>query len=188
MNTVRSERLQYTPSFFARTSLLHLSETGTLTALKPHTSARENLGGFLLFAVEQGSGMVEICNRRYYLTSGDIAFIDCSKPYSHSTPAHFGNISSTDTYGKLSDYKGETPDSDSLEREVLENGLWTISWVHFNGLNMPDIYNKFLQENLFFILLMIIFPFFEIFTMSQMVIVTSGIWSLILNFAGYLHG
>ncbi len=147
MNTVRSERLQYTPSSFARTSLLHLTETGTLTALKPHTSSRENLGGFLLFAVEQGSGMVEICDHRYFMVPGDVAFIDCSRPYSHSTPAYFATIGSVDENGKLSDSKGEKLDSSSFKSRKLENCLWTISWVHFNGSSMPDIYNKFLQRS-----------------------------------------
>ena len=54
MQTVKSQRIQYTPSTLARSSLLHLSETGSLTALQPHTSARENLGGYLLLVVEAG--------------------------------------------------------------------------------------------------------------------------------------
>ncbi|MEE3486974.1 MAG: hypothetical protein VZT48_02585 [Bulleidia sp.] len=54
IKTVDSHRIQYTPSTFARSSLLHLSETGSLTALQPHTSARENLGGYLLLVVEAG--------------------------------------------------------------------------------------------------------------------------------------
>ncbi len=85
MNTVKTKRIQYTPSPFARASLLHLAEVGNLTALEPHTSQRSNLGGFLLIVVEKGSGTVEVERKEYRLNAGDVAFIDCSKPYSHST-------------------------------------------------------------------------------------------------------
>lgn len=64
-DVVQSTRLQYTPSFFARSSLLSLQETGTLTALQPHTSARENLGGYLILVVEHGSGVVEVSRHQY---------------------------------------------------------------------------------------------------------------------------
>ena len=40
---VTSNRILYTPSSFARSSLLTLQEIGTLEALKPHTSSRDNL-------------------------------------------------------------------------------------------------------------------------------------------------
>lgn len=92
-NTVTTTRIQYTPSSFARTSLLYLLETGTLTALQPHTSARENLGGALLLVVLSGSGVVTVGKREYSLHPGDIAFIDCSKPYSHSTDSDLWTIS-----------------------------------------------------------------------------------------------
>ena len=93
MQTVQSKRLQYTPSSFARASLLHLAETGTLTALRPHTSARENLGGYLLLVVESGSGILNVGGKTYDLHSGDVAFIDCSRPYSHSTGNDLWTIS-----------------------------------------------------------------------------------------------
>ena len=85
MSTVTTTRIQYTPSPFARASLLHLAEVGYLTALEPHTSKRANLGGLLLLVVEKGSGEVTTAGKRYRLTKGDVAFIDCSQPYSHST-------------------------------------------------------------------------------------------------------
>ena len=40
---VSSSRIIYTPSTFARTSLLHLQEVGSLQAVHPHVSQRENL-------------------------------------------------------------------------------------------------------------------------------------------------
>lgn len=55
---VTSNRILYTPSSFARSSLLTLQEIGTLEALKPHTSSRDNLQSFLFFYVESSAGML----------------------------------------------------------------------------------------------------------------------------------
>ena len=60
----KSSRDIYTASSFARSSLLYLQEIGTLSALQPHGSARENLGSYLFFLVTEGAGMLE------YLTLG----------------------------------------------------------------------------------------------------------------------
>ena len=135
--TVDSHRIQYTPSTFARSSLLHLSETGSLTALQPHTSARENLGGYLLLVVEAGCGLVKVGRKEYEMKVGDVAFIDCSKPYSHSTP---GNAFLSTTTIKKS-----TPDE--VEEERKSGGLWTISWCHFNGPSLALVYSKFLERS-----------------------------------------
>ena len=54
--SVQSSRILYTPSPFARSSLLHLQEVGSLTAIKPHTSKREKLQSYLCFMVEDGEG------------------------------------------------------------------------------------------------------------------------------------
>ncbi len=48
---VSSTRILYTPSLFARSSLFHLQETGTLQALHPHASARNGLV-FFIFLME----------------------------------------------------------------------------------------------------------------------------------------
>ena len=40
---VHSSRIIYTPSPFARASLLHLQEVGSLQARQPHDSARKDL-------------------------------------------------------------------------------------------------------------------------------------------------
>ena len=55
-DTVRSSRIIYTPSAFARSSLLHLQETGTLQALHPHKSERSGLHSCLFFTVLSGVG------------------------------------------------------------------------------------------------------------------------------------
>ena len=54
--SVQSARILYTPSAFARESLFHLQEVGSLKALRGHTSRREGLRSFLCFVVESGAG------------------------------------------------------------------------------------------------------------------------------------
>ena len=90
---VSSDRVLYTPSAFARSSLLHLQECGSLTALKPHTSSRENLASFLFFSVVSGEGTLVYGGREFKLEPGSCVFIDCRKPYSHSTEKHLWTIS-----------------------------------------------------------------------------------------------
>ena len=84
-SSVYSSRILYTPSSFARTSLLHLQEVGTLQAIHPHTSTRSDLVSFLCFIVLSGTGELKHEGKKYELRSGDCAFIDCRKAYSHST-------------------------------------------------------------------------------------------------------
>jgi AraC-like DNA-binding protein len=82
---VTSNRILYTPSSFARTSLLHLQEIGGLEARRAHTSSRSNLASFLFFAVVDGAGRLEYGGKEFKLGAGDMAFIDCHNPYSHTT-------------------------------------------------------------------------------------------------------
>lgn len=84
-SSVKSTRIIYTPSTFARTSLLHLQEVGSLQAIYPHTSKRSNLVSFLCFVVLSGEGELSYDGQNYQLHSGDCVFIDCRKAYSHST-------------------------------------------------------------------------------------------------------
>lgn len=44
---VHSQRIIYTPSPFARASLVHLQEVGTLQARSPHASTRHGLASYL---------------------------------------------------------------------------------------------------------------------------------------------
>lgn len=83
--SVKTSRILYTPSVFARTSLLYLQEVGSLEALYPHTSTRENLVSFLFFVVTSGSGKLTYEGKVYELEQGDCVFVDCKKAYSHST-------------------------------------------------------------------------------------------------------
>ena len=82
---VSSNRVLYTPSTFARSSLLHLQEIGELQALAPHTSKRDGLQSYLFFTVISGSGELSYDGKEYSLKPGSCVFIDCHKPYSHTT-------------------------------------------------------------------------------------------------------
>ena len=82
---VTSNRILYTPSAFAKSSLLHLQEIGSLTARRAHTSSRSNLASYLFFTVVSGAGTLEYGDKRYSLHIGDCVFIDCRSPYSHTT-------------------------------------------------------------------------------------------------------
>ena len=107
--SVSSDRILYTPSNFARSSLFYLQETGTLQALQPHTSVRERLDSCLFFLVLSGSGTLIYEGKTYVLKAGDCVFIHCKSSYEHKT--------------------------DDL--------LWSLSWCHFYGANMPGIYRKY---------------------------------------------
>ena len=114
--SVQSSRILYTPSPFARSSLLHLQEVGSLTAIRPHTSKREKLQSYLCFMVEDGEGELVYEGKKYELKTGDVVFIDCRKAYSHST--------------------GMNPNA----------GLWSLRWCHFYGPSMPAVYAKYCER------------------------------------------
>lgn len=112
-SSVRSERILYTPSDFARTSLLHLQEAGSLEAIRPHTSARENMNSFLCFAVVSGSGELTYNGKRYELAAGDVVFIDCHKPYAHRTERELWTLRWCHFYG---------PELPAVYHKYLERG------------------------------------------------------------------
>ncbi len=99
--SVKSERILYTPTSFAKTSLLHLQEVGTLYAVKPHTSSRSNLASFLCFAVREGEGELVYEEEHFRLKVGDCVFLNCEKAYSHSTGEHLWALSWCHFYSQL---------------------------------------------------------------------------------------
>ncbi len=82
---VDSNRVLYTASPFARSTLFHLQEIGELKALHQHRSSRSNLQSFLFFTVVSGSGVLNYEGQKYELKQSDCVFIDCGKPYIHQT-------------------------------------------------------------------------------------------------------
>lgn len=82
---VASNRILYTCSTFARSSLLHLQEIGELEARRAHTSSRSGLQSYLFFTVVSGEGSLEYGGKEFSLFAGNCVFIDCQSPYSHTT-------------------------------------------------------------------------------------------------------
>lgn len=109
---VNTSRIIYTPSDFAKISLFHIQEIGSLQATKPHTSKRENLSSYLFFIVNSGSGTLIYNNKLYDLKKGDCVFIDCRHLYSHTT----------------------------------SDDLWSLSWIHFDGPSIANIYQKYVER------------------------------------------
>lgn len=90
---VTSDRILYTPSNFARTSLLYLQEIGSLRVHKPHSTGRSNLSSYLFFTVTDGEGELICEGRTYSLRTGDCVFIDCRKQYAHSSSEKLWSLS-----------------------------------------------------------------------------------------------
>ena len=137
--SVQSSRILYTPSPFARSSLLHLQEVGSLTAIKPHTSKREKLQSYLCFMVEDGEGELVYEGKKYELKTGDVVFIDCRKAYSHST----GDGHSVDNSRSM-DNNHSTDNAHTTEED--KSNLWSLRWCHFYGPSMPAIYAKYCER------------------------------------------
>ena len=112
---VSSNRIIYTPSEFARASLIHLQETGTLQANFPHTSRRSGLDSYLFFMVLSGSGELLYNGSTYKIKPNDCVFIDCKQSYAHITSddlwqlkwVHFNGQSMPQIYSKYLNRGGE---------------------------------------------------------------------------------
>ena len=129
--SVQSDRILYTPSLFARSALLNLQEVGSLKARIPHTSTRSGLMSYLCFIVLDGEGSLMYEGRQYQLKQGDCVFIDCQKPYSHSTSeklwslawCHFYGSSMPLVYEKYKERGGLPifhPDNINVFKEILQ--------------------------------------------------------------------
>ncbi|MBQ2604598.1 MAG: helix-turn-helix domain-containing protein [Clostridia bacterium] len=131
-NSVKSKRIIYTPSNFAKTTLLHLQEVGELTAIKPHVNSREGLNSFLFFIVTNGKGKLLYDNKEYSLNKNNCVFIDCRKTYSHSSSkdnlwslkwVHFYGANLNGIYEKYAERGGMptfSPESTSYFSKVLD--------------------------------------------------------------------
>lgn len=96
---VQSDRIIYTPSPFARSSLIHLQEIGELQARRPHASRREDLASYLCFVVLSGQGELEYEGSLTPLAQGDCVFLDCHRPYQHRTGADLWRLKWVHFYG-----------------------------------------------------------------------------------------
>lgn len=124
-----SRRIIYTPSVFARSTLLYLQEVGKLTAIRPHVSSRSNLASYLFFTVNSGKGKLEYQGQQYELKAGDCVFIDCRNGYKQVASDH--TVVEVDKDGKqISRY----------------DELWSLSWIHFDGTIMNAVMSKYRER------------------------------------------
>lgn len=132
-NLVKSKRILYTASMFAKKNLFYLQETGELYALKQHISRREQLKSYLYFIVLDGAGILQYDNENYAIKKGDCVFIDCRKKYSHKPlKEHLWHLKWVHFYG---------PTMDSIyEKYLLQGGR---PYFHTKEL---DNYSIMLQE------------------------------------------
>lgn len=146
--SVTSSRILYTPSTFARTSLLHLQEVGSLQAIHPHTSTRTNLTSFLCFVVLSGNGALTYEGTTYELSAGDCVFIDCRKAYSHSTGYNAGSNNTSVNIDSMAARVNETTcEKDTANPHTNPStSLWSLQWCHFYAPFLPAIYEKYKER------------------------------------------
>lgn len=82
-DVTQSDRCLHTPSIFAKQNLLYVQEVGNLKSLKPHRCIREGLDSFLFLLVVEGKGTIYVKNKKYEVSKGDCALIDCMEHYEH---------------------------------------------------------------------------------------------------------
>lgn len=91
-NLVKSNRIIYTSSSFAKHNLIYLQEIGESQAQKPHINTRKNLASYLFFIITKGNGILKYQDITYNLSQGDCVFIDCQKPYAHQSSENLWEI------------------------------------------------------------------------------------------------
>ena len=131
---VSSDRVLYTASSFARSSLLHLQEIGELTAQRSHTSERSGLQSYLFFTVVSGSGTLNYNGKEYELKPNSCVFINCYHPYSHTTDPnnlwtlrwiHFYGPNLSSIYDKYCERGGRPTFIPDPSTKVEMDEVWT---------------------------------------------------------------
>lgn len=148
---VTSRRNIYTPSSFARECLLHLQEAGSLRAAKPHTSSRGGLSSYLFFLVVSGSGNLSCGGQETELHAGDAVFLDCTKPYSHTTSenlwelkwVHFDGAMMPGIYRKFLERSG----SAVFHPKALGRSRLTSLLDEIYDLSLSDCYTRDMKLN-----------------------------------------
>ena len=79
--SVISNRILYTPAPWAKHALLTLQEAGSLQAMHPHSSKREQLLSYLCFVVLSGTGSLDYAGKHYLLSAGDCVFLEIGRAH-----------------------------------------------------------------------------------------------------------
>lgn len=148
---VKSNRIIYTPSAFAKTNLIYLQETGALHAQKPHICKRSHLHSYLFFVVLHGSGTLEYNETVYHLSKNDCVFLDCQNAYSHHSSSnlwtlkwvHFSGCNMNRIYEKYTE-RGGLPCFRSYQVELYDQILTQLYEIAASSVHVRDmrIYEK----------------------------------------------
>lgn len=146
-NLVKSNRILYTASTFAKNNLIYLQEVGELYALKQHTSQRDRLKSYLFFIVLDGEGTLQYDGTVYKLEKGYCVFIDCHKKYSHrSSKEHLWHLNWVHFYGTNMDgiyekylNRGGCPCFQTNEIETYKSLLFNIYNIANLDSNVRDM-------------------------------------------------
>ena len=149
---VESKRIQYTPSAFGKKSLIYLQEVGISKTLQKHTSSRKYMSSYLFFIVLEGSGSLTYNNTQTNLKQNDCVFIDCHKPYEHTSDnwkiafIHFYGDNINDIYSKYLDRNGKNTFtvSSPLEYKKIIDDIYLIAQSN-DYIKDMTIYNKLIN-------------------------------------------
>ena len=110
---VKSKRIIYTPSKFAKESLIYLQEVGTSKTLSLNKNTRNKLNSYLFFIVLEGNGTLIYKDNEYKLNENSCVFIDCKYKHSHISDnfkiawLHFYGKEMESIYNKYLDRNGK---------------------------------------------------------------------------------
>ena len=82
------KRIICTPSPAAKNTFFYIQETGCITAGDTCMTHRNNLESFLVVAVTDGEGELNLNGKTFCLTKGDCFFIDCRTEHSYKSSPH----------------------------------------------------------------------------------------------------
>ncbi len=118
---VSSNRILYTPSEFARETLLYLQEIGQVHARRPHVSSHPDLSSYLFIMVLSGSGTLSYLGEQYTLSEGDCALVNCKNKYYHKSSDDLWTIRWVHFYG---------PTAPGIYQKYVERGGQVIFHPH----------------------------------------------------------
>ena len=110
---VQSKRIIYTPSKFAKESLIYLQEVGQSKTLSSNKNTRTKLNSYLFFIVLEGDGALIYKDNEYKLNKNTCVFIDCKYKHTHISDnfkiawLHFYGKEMEDIYNKYLDRNGK---------------------------------------------------------------------------------
>lgn len=114
---INSNRVMYTPSVFARTSLNHLKEIGSHSGSNVIFKKNDNMNAYMFLFANSGMGSLYLEGSEHKINAGDCAFFNCKKGYQFKGANSNVNLSWIIFYG---------PAMTNIYENFLERGGCTI--------------------------------------------------------------